>query len=269
MSLPPVVSGVETLQLIHDSADVLDAVGEFHSKSFLDDPHEGVAVHHGGEVVEPVGEGEGLWIGVSLPHLLYAAVDVSEVRIDALDFFAVENGLQPEHSVSRGVLRTDIDHIVVLIEETMLGAHQFAGVVEGISVGVFAFLIVLQGVGVVELPVFPEGMTLEIVSQEQPLHDGVSEELDAIEVEDFPFEEVGGLPDVDDGRDDVVFVHLLGDGFHAGALMVGGAFQNIDASQSFLAEVFSHDGDKVVVMLLFLQLFHFLAEVVKRNVDEF
>ena len=90
---------VDTLELVHDGAYVVYAVCELNAHALLYHAHESVAVHHGREVVQTVGQGESLRIGHALPHLLDAAVDIAEVRIHALHLLAVENGLQAEHTV--------------------------------------------------------------------------------------------------------------------------------------------------------------------------
>ena len=41
---------VDTLQLVHDGADVTDAVAELNAHSFLDDTDEGVTMVHGAEI---------------------------------------------------------------------------------------------------------------------------------------------------------------------------------------------------------------------------
>ena len=91
--------GVETLQLVHDGAHIFDAVGELNAHSLLNNAHESVAVHHGREIVETVGERECLRIGIALAHLLDTAVDISQVGIDALHGLAIHYGLQTKHTM--------------------------------------------------------------------------------------------------------------------------------------------------------------------------
>ncbi len=90
---------VDTLQLIHDGADVVDAVAELNTHGLFDDANKRVAVGHGAEVVESVSQRERLRIGHILHHLLDAAVNITEVRIDALDILTVNDGLQTQHTV--------------------------------------------------------------------------------------------------------------------------------------------------------------------------
>jgi hypothetical protein len=86
-------------KLIHDGADITDTVGELHAEGLLNDAHEGMAMVHGAEIVQTVGQSEGLRIGHALHHLLHAAVDIAEVGIDMLDGLTVDHRLQTEHTV--------------------------------------------------------------------------------------------------------------------------------------------------------------------------
>ena len=106
-------------------------------------------------------------------------------------------------------------------------------------------------------------MALEVSAQEEALHVGVSEELDAKEVVDLTLKQVGSLPQVDDRRDDVVVAHLSGNGLHAGAVVCLGVLKDVDAAEAFLAEVLADDGDEVVEMLLLFQFAHALGETVE------
>ena len=91
---------VDTLQLIHDSTDIVDTVAELNAHTLLYHANKSVAVHHSREIVQAVGQGESLRIGHALPHLLNTTVDISEVRINTLHLLAVEHSLQTEHTVS-------------------------------------------------------------------------------------------------------------------------------------------------------------------------
>ena len=79
-----------------------------------------MAMLHGTQIVQTVGQSQCLRIGHTLPHLLNSTVDIAEVWIDALDGLTVENGLQAEHTVGGGVLRTDIDNIVIAGKQLVL-----------------------------------------------------------------------------------------------------------------------------------------------------
>jgi hypothetical protein len=111
---------VDTLQLVHDGADVADAVAELYAHSLLNDADEGVTMVHGAEIVQSVSEGERLRIGHALHHLLHTAVDISEVRIDVLDGLTVNHSSQTKHTVGTRVVRTEVDDEVVVIEQRCL-----------------------------------------------------------------------------------------------------------------------------------------------------
>ena len=91
--------GVDTLKLVHDGTDVVDAVAELNAHTLLYHAYKSMTVHHSREIVQAVGQGESLRIGHALPHLLNTAVDIAEVRIDTLHLLAVEHSLQAEHTV--------------------------------------------------------------------------------------------------------------------------------------------------------------------------
>ena len=46
--------GVKTLQLVHNRADILDAVGELHAQTFLNHTDQCVAVLHGSQIVKAI-----------------------------------------------------------------------------------------------------------------------------------------------------------------------------------------------------------------------
>ena len=68
---------------------------------------------------------------------------------------------------------------------------------------------------------------------------------------------------MDNCRNHITAIHLLGDGLYRAALVGLSILKNIDTSETFLTEVFTDDGNKVVEMLLVLQLRHFRSEIIK------
>src|SRR6266567_7436935 len=64
---------------------------------------------HRRDVVEPVEIGDRLQIGLLLDQLLGAPMQEPDVRIDALDYLAVELEYQAQHAVRRRMLRPEID----------------------------------------------------------------------------------------------------------------------------------------------------------------
>ena len=257
---------VDTLKLVHDSTDIVDTVAELNAHTLLYHANKSVAVHHSREIVQAVGQGESLRIGHALPHLLDAAVDIAQVRIDALHLLAVENGLQAEHTVCRRVVRADVHNEVGVLEEALLCSYEVAVGVETVHNGVVRLGLVgkreLVCLGA-HVEVLAQRIAVEVGTQEQTAHVGVAQELDAYEVVDLALEQLGCLPELYDGRNHVAAVHLLCDGAYRAALVVVGVLKNVDTSQAFLAEVLADDGNKVVEMFLVLQLRHLTCEIVK------
>ena len=61
------------------------------------------------DIIEPVEIRDRLQIGFLLDQLLGAAMQKPDMRIDALDHFAVELEHKPQHAVRRRMLRAEID----------------------------------------------------------------------------------------------------------------------------------------------------------------
>ena len=99
------------------------------------------------------------------------------------------------------MLRANIDNIVVTGEQLVLLRLQIAILVEIILKTIVWLDIVIQRVAVIELPVLAEGKTIEITSQEQTAHVGVSQEHDTEEVVDLTLQQVSHLPNINDRRD--------------------------------------------------------------------
>ena len=225
-----------------------------------------MAVHHRRKIVQTVGQCQGLWIGHVLPHLLDATVNITEVWIDALHGLTVDNGLKTEHTMGRWVVRTDVDNILIIIETTLFSSYQMT-----ISTKtVFYSEIILWLISTRELvclrthiEVLTQWIALEIGTEEETTHVWVTQELDAHEIEDFTLQEVSHLPEMDNCRNHITAIHLLGDGLYRAALVGLSILKNIDTSETFLTEVFTDDGNKVVEMLLVLQLRHFRGEIIK------
>ena len=257
---------VDTLQLIHDGTDVADAVRKFDTHSLFDNANQSVAVHHRRKIVQTVGQCQSLRIGHVLPHLLNTTVDIAEVWIDALYGLTIDNGLQTEHTVSRWVVRTDVDYVVILIEATLLSSNEMSVLAQGILHGE----VILWLIGTRELvcirthiEVLAQWIALEIGTEEETAHVWVTQELDADEIEYLTLQEVSYLPKVNNCRNHITAIHLLGDGLYRAALAGLSILENIDTSETFLTEVFTDDGNKVVEMLLVLQLRHFRSEIIK------
>ena len=70
---------------------------------------------HRRDVIEPVEIRDRLQVGPALDQLLGAAVQQPDMRIDALDHFAVELEHEPQHAVRRRMLRAEIDGEVAAV----------------------------------------------------------------------------------------------------------------------------------------------------------
>ncbi len=70
---------------------------------------EGVLLIDRRHVIEPVEIRDRLQIGLVLDQLFGAAVQEADMRIDALDDFAVEFEHQAQHAMRRRMLRPEID----------------------------------------------------------------------------------------------------------------------------------------------------------------
>ena len=233
---------VDALQFVHDGTDVLHAVAHLDAHRLFDAHTECVPVVMGAQIVQAVGQCQGLRIGEAFAHLLDAPVNVSAVYVQLLDDFPFEGDTEPEYAVGGGMLRTDIDDVfilckddVTLLDDTAVG--QFFIVLGGILrlfVGhaerVQTFVIILA-----------ERMAYPVFAQVQAAHVGVSDEADAEEVVCFAFVQLGSFPDVAYAGQ----LRMLPMGRnrpHRLVLAGGGLFQVIDHAQSFLAPV--HTGER-------------------------
>ena len=69
---------------------------------------------HRRDIIEPVEIRDRLQIGLVLDQLFGAAMQKSDMRIDALDNFAVEFEHEAQHAVGRRMLRPEIDGEIAL-----------------------------------------------------------------------------------------------------------------------------------------------------------
>ena len=123
-------------------------------------------------------------------------MDIAEVRINALDGFSVKYRLQTKHAVSRRVLRTDVDDVVIRTEEAVLLRLQVAVLVNKVLKTIVGLYIVLEGVLIVKLLILAEWITLEVIAQEQAAHIGMTYENDSEEVVNLALQQIGHLPDI-------------------------------------------------------------------------
>ena len=98
--------------LVEHHADVLRAQRHFRSEQPLDRHAIGVLVAHHRHVVEPVHVRQRLDVRLVLRELFGGAVQEADVRIGALDDFAVELEHEAQHAVGRRMLRPKVHRVV-------------------------------------------------------------------------------------------------------------------------------------------------------------
>ena len=94
------------------------------------------------------------------------------------------------------MLRSDVDDVVVGGEELVLLHLEVAVLVQIVLQTVVGLHVVFQRIFVVELPVLAEGIALEIATQEEATHIGMTQEYDAVEIIDLTLQQVGHTPDI-------------------------------------------------------------------------
>ena len=103
----------DTAQLGEQDAQILRADRHFDAQQFLDG--ENVAVLHVERraIIQSIEVRERLQVGLVLDQLLGTAMEQADMRIDALDDFAVQFHHQTQHAVRRRMLRAEIDRVIV------------------------------------------------------------------------------------------------------------------------------------------------------------
>ena len=202
-----------------------------------------MAVLHGTEIVHAIRERERLRVGQIFADLLDRAVDIAEVRINLGNNLTVDARAEMQHAVCRGVLRAEIDHIVVIGKERRALAMQRAVGVERIAgcevrnrfVTHSHFLVLLFG-----LVIFAERKAHPVFAQEDAAQIRVIHEDHAVEVIHFAFVEIRNVPEVAGRRQHRLFAvgaHGL-DMHHFEGLGVG---EGVHRTESFLSPV--HTGE--------------------------
>ena len=92
-----------------EHADQLRAARHRDAEQLFRREAEGMLLIHRRDIVEPVEIRDRLQIGLLLDQLLGAAMQQADMRIDALDHFAVEFEHETQHAVRRRMLRPEID----------------------------------------------------------------------------------------------------------------------------------------------------------------
>ena len=95
-----------------ENADQLAAHRDFEAEQLFDGERESVLLVHRRDVVETIEVRNGLQIGLRLDQLFGSAMQKTDMRINALDDFAVQFQNQTQHAVRGGMFRTEVDREV-------------------------------------------------------------------------------------------------------------------------------------------------------------
>ena len=151
-----------------------------------------------GQVVEPVGQRQSLRISKALAHLFDAAVNVTAVDVHLLHRFAGQRNPETQHAVRSRVLRPDIDHVFVVLEQHVFVLFDLA-VFQLVSrsrverfVGIQSDRIDVRR----SVVILAERIADPVVAQVQPAHIGVPDKADAEKIVHFAFVQVGRFPQV-------------------------------------------------------------------------
>ena len=198
-----------------------------------------MAVLRSAEVIQTVGKSERLGIGQAFAQLFDAPVDVAAVYVELFDDFAFERYAEAEHAVRGRVLRTDVDDVLVLLEEHVAAADDAAVGLELVA----RRTVVRHFVGHTERIGFPalvvvlaERIPHPVVAQVEAPHVGMVDEADTEEVEHFALVQLGPLPDVADRRQTALLA-ARGEDFQYDVFSRRGRFEVIDGTQPLFAPV--------------------------------
>ena len=119
--------------------------------------------------------------------------------------------------MGRWVVRTDVDNILILIEATLLCSNEMAIFAQGILHGE----VILRLISARELvcirahiEILAQWIALEIGTEEETAHVWVTQELDADEIEYLTLQKISYLPKINNRRNHITAIHLLGDGLY-------------------------------------------------------
>ena len=97
-----------------EHADDLRAPRHGEAEQLFRREAERVLLIHRRDIIEPVEIRDRLQIGLLLDQLFGAAMQQADMRIDALDHFAIELEHEAQHAVGRRMLRPEIDREIAL-----------------------------------------------------------------------------------------------------------------------------------------------------------
>ncbi|KPC00018.1 Uncharacterized protein AC506_1613 [Pseudomonas syringae pv. maculicola str. M6] len=192
----------DTEELGHHDADDVDFLWHLDARQLLDREHVRQVVHHAAEVIDTVGVRDEAVPGLTLGHFLGTTVVVTNVRNAVDDFFAVQLQDDAECTVSRRVVRPQVEEHIVLVLAGALHAPVFRAKARGF----FFQLLFGEGQAVrVELGCAGrEVLAQRVTFPGRRHHDAaqvrVAREVDTEHVPDFALVPVGIRPDAGDGR---------------------------------------------------------------------
>ena len=156
------------------------------------------------QVVQTVGQCQSLRIGEAFAHLLDTPVDISAVGIDLFDDFtfqvirgsALRRGLPGAGDrCSPHIPRSPKSCILLILDAFRPGFSSISVVVSHRF-----FIVHTQRIVFFRVVVFTHRIAYPVIAQIETAHVGMSDEYDAVKVENFTLVEVGRFPDVADGR---------------------------------------------------------------------
>ena len=155
------------------------------------------AVHHRRHVIQAIGEGNHLPVRVRFGHLFEAAVQITDLRVGIDDPLAIDRDLQPERSVHRRMLRTEIQNL------RMRQAHRLRIFFRAFDDRQVDRLRAHRALA--RRKIFSQRMPFKLRMRQDAPQIGMSFELDPEHVESFALRPVRAFPDVDGGVDRGIF----------------------------------------------------------------
>ena len=110
-------------ELCKQHADILGAERHFEIEQLLDRQHIAMLHAHRRNIIEPIKIGQRLQIGLVLDQLFGAAMEQTDMRIDAFDDLAIQLHDHPQHAMGRRMLRAEVDRIVGNLDIADSGIH--------------------------------------------------------------------------------------------------------------------------------------------------
>ena len=250
-----------THELVHHRADILGTLGHFELHGIFDTHTQSMSVLVSREVIETVGHVQGLGISHSLPQFFDTPVYISAMYIDFLYDLAFERGTETQYAVRSRVLRTDIDDIIVFLENVNNFFLDFSVSAHTQRYGRIGTLFIRLGNRIVfttGIVIFPHGITDPVLPQEYTAHIGVSDKAYTVKIVHFPFFEIGIFPNIAH----TVQQRILTVGrhnFENHPMIVFYRIQVIDHAEGF-APIDTDKGCKVIELQLV-----FVAQIARQN----